>query len=99
MPACKYGTNGIAALRDCSAARSQFLHFIGWIYDKDGHIVTNFHVLGNALQQLSKAGRDSDRKVARVTLLGQSPPQQLHLLLLSPGGRGVQTHVDSPNLN
>jgi hypothetical protein len=45
----------------------------GWIYSREGFLVTNFHVLGSALEQAAKAGKGGGQKVARVTLLGQPP--------------------------
>lgn len=44
----------------------------GIVWDKEGHIVTNFHVLGNSLQQQGRQKPDGKRKIAQVTLLGSS---------------------------
>ena len=43
----------------------------GFIWDQEGHIITNYHVIGSALQQVSKRPGSSTPKVARVTLLGK----------------------------
>ena len=43
----------------------------GFIWDQEGHIITNYHVIGSALQQISKRPGSSTPKVARVTLLGK----------------------------
>ena len=43
----------------------------GFIWDEQGHIITNFHVLGSSLQQQGGRRGDSDRKIAQVTLLGK----------------------------
>ena len=44
----------------------------GWMYDREGHVVTNFHVLGSALSGAAK-GKANGQRVARVTLLGPPP--------------------------
>lgn len=54
----------------------------GLIWDTQGHVVTNFHVLGNVLLGLEKAGRAKNagkpERVARVTLLGNNGVQQTY---------------------
>ena len=42
----------------------------GIVWDKEGHIVTNFHVLGASLQQQGTKRPDGSQKIAQVTLLG-----------------------------
>lgn len=65
----------------------------GFVWDKEGHIITNFHVLGSALQQASRRTGAKDVKVARVTLVG---------VLLDPrSGREPQSlkasHTEEPH--
>lgn len=43
----------------------------GFVWDQDGHIVTNFHVLAGALQSLGGTKPNGSQKVAQVTLLGE----------------------------
>lgn len=44
----------------------------GFVWDKDGHIVTNYHVLANVLRTLPKNQLQRSPRVARITLLGES---------------------------
>ena len=43
----------------------------GFIWDEQGHVITNFHVLGSSLQQQGPRRAEPDRKIAQVTLLGK----------------------------
>ena len=43
----------------------------GFVWDSDGHIVTNYHVLGGALQSLGNTPPNGSQNVARVTLLSK----------------------------
>ena len=45
----------------------------GFIWDTEGHIITNFHVLGSGLQQLALRRAEPNPKIAQVTLLGMLP--------------------------
>ena len=56
----------------------------GFIWDQEGHIITNYHVIGSALQQVSKRPGSSTPKVARVTLLGKHT---------NAGRRACERHV------
>ena len=42
----------------------------GFVFDQDGHIVTNYHVLAGAIQSLGGQKPNGTQKVAQVTLLG-----------------------------
>ena len=43
----------------------------GFVWDKEGHIVTNYHVLANVLRSLPKNQMQRNPRVARITLLGE----------------------------
>ena len=43
----------------------------GIIWDTEGHIITNFHVLGSSLQQQGRQRADGRQKIAQITLLGK----------------------------
>ncbi len=45
----------------------------GFVWDKEGHIVTNYHVLANVLRSLPKNQLQRGPRVARITLLGTVP--------------------------
>ena len=52
----------------------------GFVWDSDGHVVTNFHVLASALRQLrpNQLQGEGSPKVARLTLFSRSCNPQLH---------------------
>lgn len=54
----------------------------GFVWDSDGHVVTNFHVLAGALRQLrpNQLQGEGSPKVAKLTLFSRSC--LLHALLL-----------------
>ena len=55
----------------------------GFVWDTDGHIVTNYHVLGNILKAMGTGNTPRDDvKVARVTLLGKDGYKQDYLATL-----------------
>lgn len=43
----------------------------GFIWDEQGHVITNFHVLGSSLLQQGPRRAAPDSKIAQVTLLGK----------------------------
>mmetsp|Transcript_16801 Transcript_16801/g.46940 ORF Transcript_16801/g.46940 Transcript_16801/m.46940 type:complete len:428 (-) Transcript_16801:2381-3664(-) len=46
----------------------------GFVWDKEGHIVTNYHVLGNVLKGLGDSA--NGKRVAKISLLGSDGLQQ-----------------------
>jgi putative serine protease PepD len=55
----------------------------GWIYDDEGHIVTNDHVVENANEFLVRIGVDTKPIPAR--LMGKDPSSDLAVLKVDPG--------------
>ncbi|HEX6023632.1 MAG TPA: trypsin-like peptidase domain-containing protein [Solirubrobacter sp.] len=55
----------------------------GWVYDKEGHIVTNDHVVENANDFLVRIGADNKPIPAR--LMGKDPSSDLAVLKVDPG--------------
>jgi putative serine protease PepD len=55
----------------------------GWIYDKEGHIVTNDHVVEGANEFLVRIGVDT--KPVPAKLMGKDPSSDLAVLKVDPG--------------
>jgi S1-C subfamily serine protease len=55
----------------------------GWIYDDEGHIVTNDHVVENANSFLVRIGVDT--KPIQAKLMGKDPSSDLAVLKVDPG--------------
>jgi hypothetical protein len=58
----------------------------GFLWDREGHLVTNYHVLGATLKGLSPQAQAKQPIVARVTLLGADNQQQAYTAKLIGGG-------------
>ena len=50
----------------------------GFVYDKEGHIVTNYHVIGNTLNSLGERMSSYDKPLARVLVLQADGSQKSH---------------------
>lgn len=50
----------------------------GFIWDEQGHVITNFHVLGSSLLQQGPRRAAPDSKIAQVTLLGTDGVSQTY---------------------
>jgi S1-C subfamily serine protease len=62
----------------------------GFVWDKGGHIVTNFHVIANVAQSLARGGRAArvtlaNHKTYGATLTGASPDHDLAVLHIDAG--------------
>jgi S1-C subfamily serine protease len=67
----------------------------GIVFDRDGHVVTNAHVVGNArrFQVVTRTGRQLE-----ATLVGTFPPDDLAVIDVSGGNLAPATFADSSKL-
>ncbi|KAK9864150.1 hypothetical protein WJX84_010087 [Apatococcus fuscideae] len=65
----------------------------GFVWDKEGHIVTNYHVLANVLRTLPKNQLQRNPRVARITLLGTDGFQNSYEAIFIGGDRSRDVAV------
>ncbi|KAK9867103.1 hypothetical protein WJX84_002755 [Apatococcus fuscideae] len=65
----------------------------GFVWDKEGHIVTNYHVLANVLRSLPKNQMQRNPRVARITLLGSDGFQNSYEAVFVGGDRSKDVAV------